>query len=217
MANSSSNTRRWVEEAPRPREQPRDDRRSQEERYWRQREDEQKRQKEAERRAKEEAEKKALDIRNEAAYPSLGGPRPKTTGLGKNQFAALNEEKSKPTGVYANLAKNWKKEDEETRERERLRRLQSERDRFSSEGIFVYRPRQSGYGGYADPEDDQPRRTKPSDDEWQEISHKTYKPKREKTVEELDDEYQRELEDEENEERGHNEHLFEVSHRHDHY
>lgn len=217
MANSSSNTRRWMEEAPRPRE-PRDDRRSQEERYWRQREDEQKRQKEAERRAKEEAEKKALDIRNEVAYPTLGGgPRPKTSGLGKNQFAVLNDDKPKPTSVYASLAKNWKKEDEETRERERLRRLQSERDRFSSEGIFVYRPRQvqSGYGGY--PEDDEPRRTKPSDDEWQEISHKAYRPKREKTVEELDDEYQRDLEDEENEERSHNEHLFEVSHRHDHH
>lgn len=219
MANINSNTRRWIEEAPKPREH-RDDRRSQEDRYWRQRDEEQKRQKEAERRAKEEAEKKALDIRSETAYPSLGGPRPRTTGLGKNSFAALSDEntKPKPSNTFATLAKTWRKEDEETRERERLRRLQSERDRFSSEGIFIYRPRQvqSGYGGYADPEDDEPRRTKPSDDEWQEISHKTYKPKREKTIEELDEEYQRDLDDEQNE-GGHNEHLFEVSHRHDHY
>lgn len=217
MANSS-NTRRWIEEPRRPREdRPRDDRRSQEERYWRQREDDAKRQQEAERRAKEEAEKKALDIRSETAYPSLGGPRPKASGLGKNSFAALNDEKVKPTNTFANLAKTWNKEDEETRERERLRRLQNERDRFSSEGIFIYRPRQrdTGYGGYADP-DDEPKRTKPSDDEWQEVSHKTYKPKREKTVEEMDEEYERDLEDEENE-GGHNEHLFEVSHRHDHY
>lgn len=219
MANNSSNTRRWIEEPKRQEaRRPYDDRRSQEERFWRQREDEAKRQQEAERRAKEEAEKKALDVRNEASYPSLGGPRPKASGLGKNQFAALNEEKSKPTNVYATLAKNWKKEDDETRERERLRRLQSERDRFSSEGIFIYRPRQAqtGYGGYEEPEDDEPRRTSASIDDWQEVSHKTYKPKREKTVEELDEEYERDLEDEQNES-GHNEHLFEVSHRHDHY
>lgn len=220
MANSSSNTRRWMEEPRRPREdRPRDDRRTQEERYWRQLDDDRKRQQEAQRRAKEEADKKAADLKSETNYPSLGGPRPKTSGLGKNQFAALTEEKAKPTNVYSTLAKNWKKEDEETRERERLRRLQSERERFSSDGIFVYRPRQvlSGYGGYADPEDeDELTRSKPSDDEWREVSHKTYKPKREKTVEELDEEYERDLEDEQNE-GGHNEHLFEVSHRHDHY
>lgn len=212
---SSNNTRRWVEEPRKPREQ-RDDRRSQEERYWRQREDEQKRQQEAERRAKEEAEKKALDIRNETAYPSLGGPRPKATNLGKNPFAALsNVPVSKPEPVFAKLAKDWKKEEDETREKERLRRLQSERDRFSNEGIFIYRPRQTErFESYEEPA---PKRFKPADDEWQEISHKSRKPKREKTVDEMDEEYEQDLEDEEYEERSHNEHLFEVSHRHDHY
>jgi hypothetical protein len=188
-----------------------------EERYWRQREEEQKRQQEAERRAKEEAERKAADIKSEVNYPSLGGPRPKTTGLGKNSFAALNEEsKPKPSDTFAKLAKTWKKEDDETRERERLRRLQSQREKFSSEGIFIYRPKNQGYGGYADPEEEeQEENTRSGLDDWQEVSHKTYKPKRELTLEELDARA-RQIEEENEDEYEFNNHLFD-NNKHDHY
>lgn len=212
---AANSFRQWSEQ-PKKQEyrQPRP-----EERYWRQREEEQKRQQEAERRAKEEAERKAADLKSEVNYPSLGGPRPKTSGLGKNSFAALNEEaKPKPTNTFAKLAKTWKKEDDETRERERLRRLQSERERFSSEGIFIYRPRNvlSGYGGYADPEDEEEEeKTRSGVDDWQEVSHKTYKPKRELTLEELD-ERARQIDEDNEDEYEFNNHLFD-NNKHDHY
>ena len=216
MANNI-NTRRWIEEPIRHEHRPRDDRRSQEGRYWRQREEQQKRQQEAERRAKEEADKKAADLKSEMNYPSLGGPRPKATSLGKNSFAALaNDTPQKKEPVFANLAKTWKKEDDETRERERLRRLQSERDRFSSEGIFIYRPKQSGYGGYAEPEEEEEEEmTRSNVDDWQEVSHKTYKPKRELTLAELD-ERARQMEEENEDEYEFNNHLFD-NNKHDHY
>lgn len=204
--------RNWSEE---PRQAPRQpSRRDEEERYWRQRDEQQRRQQEAEKKAKEEATRKALDVKSETAYPSLGGPRPKATNLGKNSFAALaNEPAPKPTNAYARLASEWKKEEDTAREAERLRNLRKQQERLSTDGVFIYRPKERGYGGYEEPEEEP--RAKTDTAGWAEVSHNRYKGKREMTVDEMD-EMCEEMEDEEDG-RGMNEHLFEVSHRHDHH
>ncbi len=210
---SSNSFRQWGEQPKRQEYRPRQDR--PEERYWRQLDDDRKRQQDAERRAKEQAEKKAADLNSETNYPSLGGPRPKTTGLGKNSFAVLaNEIVSKPEPVFAKLAKSWKKEDDETREIERLRRLQTERNKFSTEGIFIYRQRQSEYSD-TEYDADEEENTRSNIDDWQDVSRKTYKPKRELTLHELDERARQMDEDNEGEYEINN-HLFD-NNKHEHY
>lgn len=191
--------------------------RDEEDRYWRRREEEQRRQQEAEKKRKEEEIRKATDIKSEEAFPSLGGPRPKATGLGKNSFAVLSNEPKSNT--FARLATEWKKEEETAKEKERLERirLQKQQQRVSSEGIFIYRPRQARF---EEPDDEEevpgPRPLRVTDD-WNEVSHSRYKAKRDMTVEEMDEMCQDMEDDEDEYGRGLNEHLFEVSHRHDHH
>jgi hypothetical protein len=84
----------------------------------------------------------------------------------------------------------------------------------SSEGVYIYRPRprQDEFEEEEEEEQQHPFQVK---DEWEEVSHNRYKGKRDMSVEEMDamcDEM-----DDEDEDRGMNEHLFEVSHRHDHH
>ena len=225
MASSSNNFRRWDNmESQRPR--PMNSRRAQEEQYYRQRDEEKRRAEEQQRRAEEERVRKATDVKSEAAYPSLGGPRPKAPVLGKNSFAALSNDASvaaRPAGnMFAKLATEWKKDDEAAQQKEKLRRIQTEREKYSSEGIFVYRPRrqvEGGYGGYEEPEEEEQPRSKTDAEGWQEISRKTFKAKKEMSADEMDELYGNGDESDEDDEYddGRNEHLFEVSHRHDHY
>lgn len=218
MTSSNNNTfRGWVNnDRPRP-ANPYQARRTQEEQYWRHRDDEKKRAVEQERRAEEERVRKATDVGSEMTYPSLGGPRPRASALGKNQFAVLSNDSSAPTkmpgAVFAQLATEWKKEDDATRDKERLRRAQSERERFSSEGIFVYRPRESVV--YKEPEEE---RVRLDNGGWNEISRKVIKPKKEMSADEMDAMYGigEQSDDDVEYDEGRNSHLFEVSHRHDH-
>lgn len=220
MSSTTNNFRGWVNnDRPRPMN-PYQSRRAQEEQYWRQRDDAKKRADEQARRTEEERVRKATDVSSEMVFPSLGGPRPKATALGKNQFAVLSNDSNAPTKmsgtVFAKLATEWKKEDDATRDKERLRRAQSERERFSNEGIFVYRRRESAV--YEEPEEEEQPRSKTDCGGWSEISRKTIKPKKEMSADEMDAIYgigENSDDDVENDE-GRNSHLFEVSHRHDH-
>ena len=209
--------RSWTEVAPKQSQAPRlPSRRDEEDRYWRRRDEEQRRQQDAEKKAKEDNARKAMDVASETSYPSLGGPRPKATSLGKNQFASLENmptTKPKPTNTFARLATQWKQEDDETSEKERLRRARNRQEKVSSEGVFIYRRRAEEYGDdYQEPEEDH----KPRDTSgWSEVSHNKYKPKYEMSADEMDQMCD-DMEEKEDE-YGVNEHLFEVSHRHDHH
>ena len=206
--------RSWTEVAPKQAaRQP--SRRDEEDRYWRRRDEEQRRQQDTEKKAKEDVARKAMDVASETSYPSLGGPRPKATGLGKNQFASLENmptTKPKPINTFAKLATQWKQEDEETSEKERLRRAQNRQERVGSEGVFVYRRRVEG-DDYQEPEEEDHRPRDTSG--WSEVSHNKYKPKYEMSADEMDQMCD-DMEEKEDE-YGVNEHLFEVSHRHDHH
>ena len=159
---------------------------------------------EAARKAEEEIRKK--NEMNETNFPTLSTARPVNKATG-NQFAQL--------------AQNWAVNDEVERRMAGHKKFQEAADRTTREriaGRHAQRSRQERLDDEFDEEElaPEPREAASSsvfDDDagWTEVKHKSYKPKRELTVEEMDERDRRQ--DEENTE--FNAHLFE-SNRHDH-
>jgi len=156
---------------------------------------------EAVRKAEEEIRKK--NEMNETNFPSLSTARPmnRRDALGGNQ--------------YAQLAQNWAVDDEVNRRMAEYKKFQEAADRTRIAARHAQRSRHERLDDDFDDEDlaPGPQQASMFDDDagWTEVKRKTYKPKRELTVEEMDERDR--LQEEENTE--FNAHLFE-SNRHDH-
>lgn len=155
---------------------------------------------EAARKAEEE-EKRRMEM-NEKNFPSLSTARPVNTA-GGNEFAKL--------------AQQWAINDEVDRRMAEYKKFQEETDRRDTERIRARHAR--NYHARHDEEQDEeelaplPQQVIDDDMGWTEVKRKTRKPKRELTVEEMD-ELERRQEEQRREEEF-NGHLFE-SNRHDH-
>ena len=166
----------------------------------------------AERRAEEEQRKK-IEM-NESNFPTLSNARP------------MNERERMKGGKFARLAENWAIDDEVDRRMEEYRRFRAAADEFTIHRNRNTRRQEERYENEEDryEEEETPTApsvtnslfaTNPADDEgWSTVkSKKTYKPKRELTVEEMDErDRQRQKEEDAGE---FNSHLFD-SNRHDH-
>lgn len=171
--------------------------------YWSQRDA----QREAERKAAEEEQRRRMEF-NETNFPSLTTAHPINTRdhLKGNAFAKLAEEWAIDTEVERRMAEH--------------RKFQAELERRDVERMMIHRTHQQ-YARHEDYEEDEmapqpaPAQRSVLDDDsgWTEVRHKKQrKPKREMTVEEMD-ELERKQEEEQDEE--FNGHLFD-SNRHDH-
>ena len=150
---------------------------------------------------------------NDTNFPSLSATA--SVPVTANRYDVLSE--TRPTGgnQYAQLAQRWAVDAEADRRMEEYRRFQEAADRNNAERIHRLRT-QSRYERHDteyDDEDITPGPVEASDDSgWSEVRHKSRKPKRELTVEEMDDIEDRRRQDEDME---FNAHLFD-SNRHDH-
>jgi len=163
---------------------------------WSNRETEQR---DAARKAEEE-QKRRMEM-NTTNFPNLSTARP-TTAVNGNQ--------------YARLAERWAVDEEVDRRMAEYKRLQEEADRRDAERFAARHAQRTRYARHDeeyDQEDLAPTPSAPSEDMgWTEVKRKSRKPKRELTVEEMD-ELDRKRQEEANTE--FNAHLFD-SNRHDH-
>lgn len=171
--------------------------------YWSQRDA----QREAERKAAEEEQRRRTEF-NETNFPSLSTAHP------------INTREQLKGNAFAKLAEDWAVDAEVERRMAEHRKFQAEMERREAERMMIHRTQQR-YARHEEYEaDEMPAQTAPAqrsvlddDSGWTEVTHKKYrKPKREMTVEEMD-EIERNLEREQDEE--FNGHLFD-SNRHDH-
>lgn len=189
-------------------------RRGQEERMWRQQDDDRRRSADAEKKAKDDAAKKASDISNVVSYPALGGGMVNRAAVapGMNSFAELASQwKSDENSVRERRA-------QESREKDMFRRKREYDNMLEDQSSFLWNRQRREQDGsdYVEEEYQQQPRSNVDAEGWGEVSNfKTRKPRRELTVEELDEKYA-EYEEDVNNDDAHNEHLFDVSHRHDH-
>jgi hypothetical protein len=165
---------------------------------------------EAARKAEEE-QKRRMEM-NTTNFPELSTARPVNTrdGLNGNRFAQL--------------AQRWAVDDEVDRRMEEYKRFQAAADRRETEMIMSRPHRRSRYERHDDTQDDEelaPEPTAPTtnlgiedDVGWTEVKRKTRKPKRELTIEEMDERERIRQEDERHED-DFNGHLLD-SNRHDH-
>jgi hypothetical protein len=160
---------------------------------------------EAARKAEEEIRKK--NEMNETNFPTLSSARPI----------------AQPTGnKYARLAQTWAVDDEVERRMAEHKQAQEERMRREQENMIMFRQhrrQQTRVERLDDEYEDEEiapsyRPAELDDSGWTEVKHKSYKPKRELTVEELDAIAKKQDEDDRRED-DFNGHLFE-SNRHDH-
>lgn len=145
--------------------------------------------------------------RTETNFPSLTSARPTTAKSGSQ---------------YARLAEKWAVDEEVDRRMAEYKRLQEEADKRDMERIAARHAQRTRYARHDEEYDEEelaPSATPATaaggfgDDEgWTEVKRKTYKPKRELTVEEMD-ELERKRQEEDTTE--FNAHLFD-SNRHDH-
>ncbi len=158
---------------------------------------------EAARKAEEEIRKK--NEMNEANFPSLSTARPVKKASGTE---------------FAQLAQNWAVNDEVGRRMAEYKKFQEAAERTDRERIAARHAQRTRHERVDDDYDEEELAPEPRaptgsvfDDDagWTEVKHKSYKPKRELTVEEMDERDRRQ--EEENTE--FNAHLFE-SNRHDH-
>lgn len=154
---------------------------------------------EAERKAAEEAERKRTAF-NETNFPSLTTMRPQGAVKG-NQ--------------YAQLAQKWAVDAEVDRRMEEYKKFREATDRIE---VMHRRSRETRYerhdDDYEEEMEDTPRPARSFLDEdsgWSEVKGRTYKGPRERTVEEMD----RDQERQDQEDMEFNSHLFD-SNRHDH-
>lgn len=132
-------------------------------------------------------------------------------------------EEKKPKGEYAKLAEKWAVDDEVDRRMAEYKRLQEEADRRDAEGFAARHAQRTRYARH-DEEYDQEElapaaaaAAAPIGDDmgWTEVKRKTRKPKRELTVEEMDERDRQREQAEKNSNEEFNGHLFD-SNRHDH-
>jgi hypothetical protein len=147
---------------------------------------------------------------NTANFPSLTSARP-TTAKSGNQ--------------YAKLAERWAVDEEVDRRMAEYKRLQEEADKRDMERIAARHAQRTRYARH-DEEYDQEELAPAAvaagggmslgdDDGWSEVKRKTRKPKRELTVEEMDERDRQREQAEKNSGEDFNGHLFD-SNRHDH-
>ena len=159
---------------------------------------------EADEARKIEEEQKRL---NAANFPSLSSARPTTAKSGSQ---------------YARLAEKWAVDEEVDRRMAEYKRLQEEADKRDMERIAARHAQRTRYARHDEEYDEEelaPAATPAAaaggfgdDQGWTEVKRKTHKPKRELTVEEMD-ELERKRQEEDATE--FNAHLFD-SNRHDH-
>lgn len=161
-------------------------------------------QREAARKAEEE-QKRRTEM-NETNFPTLSVAHP-VNQLSGNQFARL--------------AQQWAVDDEVNRQMTEYKKAQEAADRRDTEQIMARRVRRR-YARHDVDQDEEELAPPPrepvapgieDDVGWTEVKRKTRKPKRELTIEELDERARRQEEDDQEED--FNGHLFE-SNRHDH-
>ena len=154
---------------------------------------------------KAEEEQKRRTEMNATNFPSLSTARP-TTAVSGNK--------------YARLAERWAVDEEVDRRMAEYKRLQEEADRRDAERFASRHTQRTRYARHDEEYDQEDLAPTPSaaaagfedDAGWTEVKRKTRKPKRELTVEEMD-ELDRKRQEEANTE--FNAHLFD-SNRHDH-
>ena len=164
---------------------------------------------EAARKAEEE-QKRRMEM-NDTNFPSLSTARP------MNQRDALGGNR------FAQLAQQWAINDEVDRRMAEYKKSKEDAERRETEQIMAHRVR-TRHARHDEEEDEEelaplpeePRGTVGIEDDvgWTEVKRKSYKGKRELTVEELDERARIQEEDERRED-DFNGHLFE-SNRHDH-
>lgn len=135
------------------------------------------------------------------------------------------EEMKKPKGEYAKLAEKWAVDDEVDRRMAEYKRLQEEADRRDAERIAARHAQRTRYARHDEEYDEEELAPTPKpaaggsafgDDEgWTEVKKKTRKPKRELTVEEMDERDRLREQAEKTSGEEFNGHLFD-SNRHDH-
>lgn len=185
--------------------------RREDEHYWRSLD--QKRRQELDTKKKAEDNKKNIvEKRDEKNFPSLGsGARaarpmnPITAGFAARAREAQQKEEEQ------NMI------DADRRRTIALAEAKQKRDAERDEFVWHERRRERYDNDVDYEEDEQPYvpHSKVDAEGWQEVEHKHFKPKRELTSDEMDALYADEC-DEDEERFDHNEHLLEVSHRHDH-
>lgn len=162
---------------------------------------------EAARKAEEEIRKK--NEMNETNFPTLSTARP-VSALGGNRFAEL--------------AQRWAVDDEVDRRMTDYKNAQKAADKRETDEIVAHRVRRRRDARHDEEQDEEelaplpqapPQNTLGIEDDigWTEVKRKTQKPRRELTIEELDERARRQEEDNRDDE--FNGHLFE-SNRHDH-
>ena len=160
---------------------------------------------------KAEEEQKRRTEMNETNFPTLSTARP------------VNQREVLRGNHFANLAERWAVDEETERRAAEYRKLQEAADRREAERIMSHRVnlRRSHHEERHEEEYDQeelaPQPQQPALDDggWTEVTHKKKRnPKRELTIEEMD-ERERRREQEERRDDEFNGHLFE-SNRHDH-
>lgn len=168
-------------------------------------------QREAERKAAEEEQRRRTEM-NETNFPSLSTAHP------------INSREQLQGNTFAKLAEDWAVDAEVERRMAEHRKFQAEMERRETERLMIHRTQQR-FARHADYEADEmspmPAEAAPAqrsvlddDSGWTEVRNKKQrKPKRELTVEEMDERERRREAEETNEE--FNGHLFD-SNRHDH-
>ena len=151
--------------------------------------------------------RKIEEEQKQANFPSLSSARP-TASKGGNK--------------YAQLAQKWAVDEEVERRMAEYKRLQEEADRRDMERIAARHAQRTRYARHDEEYDEEelaPSATPAAaaggfgdDQGWTEVKRKTYKPKRELTVEEMDELERKRKEEDATE---FNAHLFD-SNRHDH-
>ena len=138
-------------------------------------------------------------------FPSLTDARP-TTAKSGNQ--------------YARLAERWAVDEEVDRRMAEYKRLQEEADKRDAERFAARHAQRTRYARHDEEYDQEelaPAAAAPIGDDmgWTEVKRKTRKPKRELTVEEMDERDRQREQAEKNSGEEFNGHLFD-SNRHDH-
>lgn len=154
-----------------------------------------------------------LDL-SDKSFPSLPlSNAPQTQSTGGHAF------ESKFTTTVKVMAEMEKRQEM----REKRDREATQQEKAAMKGVYTWRFQHGRLSGthLEEPEEDgwraRPEPREPAADEWVEVRHsKARKVYQEKTVEELDDEYDEKAVNEEGGE-DYNGDLFERSHRHDHY